>query len=307
MATFVKLNLITMRKIIPIILLVLFASSQMLAQQRISGVVSDAQGPLPGAGVLIKGTSGGTTTDEDGRYTITVSSRDVLVFTMLGYSTKEEPVGNRTKLDVILDPDSETLEELVVIGYGTTKKSLVTGAISSVKGSALEWTGVMRADDALAGKTAGVQVVSNSGQPGADIQVYVRGIGTNGTATPIYIVDGMPVSGIEYLNPSDIESMEILKDAASSAIYGARGGNGVVIITTRHSTDGKSSVDYDFSYGIQNIQRKIDVLNAHEYAIIQNEAAVNSGSAPMFSEEQIASFKRRVRTGRRQSSTGMRP
>ena len=131
---------------------------------------------------------------------------------------------------------------------------------------------------ALAGKTAGVQVVSNSGQPGSDVQIYIRGIGTNGTATPIYIVDGMAVSGIEYLNPGDIESIEVLKDAAASAIYGTRGGNGVVLITTRRSKDGQWSVNYDFSYGIQNIARKIDVLNAREYAIIQNEAAANSGA-----------------------------
>lgn len=281
-----------MRKKFLMILLVLSASLQVLAQQRVAGTVSDSQGPLPEVGVLIKGTSGGTVTDADGRFTLDVSSDDILVFTMLGYADREEKVGNRTSIDVVLEPDSKVLEELVVVGYGTTRKSLVTGAISSVKGSELEWTGVMRADDALAGKTAGVQVVSNSGQPGADIQIYVRGIGTNGTSTPIYIVDGMPVSGIEYLNPGDIESIEILKDAASSAIYGARGGNGVVIITTKHPTDGKSSVNYDFSYGIQNIQRKIDVLNAREYTIIQNEAAVNSGSAPLFSEEQIASFNK---------------
>lgn len=270
--------------------MVLLTANQIYAQQNVSGTVSDSQGPLPGSGVLVKGTSAGTMTDEAGRYSISVSSKDVLVFTMLGYAVKEIPVGGRSIIDVVLEPDSEALEELVVIGYGVTRKSLVTGSISSVKGSDLEWTGIMRADDALAGKTAGVQVVSNSGQPGADIQVYVRGIGTNGTSTPIYIVDGMPVSGIEYLNPSDIESMEILKDAASSAIYGARGGNGVIIITTKHSSGGTSSVDYDFSYGIQNIQRKIDVLNANEYTIIQNEAAVNSGSQPMFSEDQIASF-----------------
>lgn len=281
-----------MRKIIPLLLLVFAAYSEAMAQSRISGTVSDNQGPLPGVGVLLKGKAVGTTTDESGRYDIMASPEDVLVFNMLGYSTKEIKVNGQSVIDAKLEADSETLEELVVIGYGVTKKSLVTGSISSVKGSELEWTGIMRADDALAGKTAGVQVVSNSGQPGADIQVYIRGIGTNGTATPIYIVDGMPVSGIEFLNPSDIESMEILKDAASSAIYGARGGNGVVIITTKRSSGGSSSVNYDFSYGIQNIQRKIDVLNAHEYTIIQNEAAVNSGSAPLFTEEQIALFKK---------------
>lgn len=281
-----------MRKIIPLILVVSLIPLELSAQQKISGTVMDSQGPIPGVGVLVKGTATGTTTDNEGHYSINVKSEDILVFTMLGYVDKEENVRGKSIIDVFLEQDAEILDELVVVGYGVMKKSLVTGAISSVKGADLEWTGIMRADDALAGKTAGVQVVSNSGQPGADIQVYVRGVGTNGTSTPIYIVDGMPVSSIEYLNPGDIESMEILKDAASSAIYGARGGNGVIIITTKHSTDGRSSVDYDFSYGIQNIQRKVDVLNAREYAVIQNEAAANSGSQPLFSEEQVAAFHR---------------
>ena len=149
----------------------------------------------------------------------------------------------------------------------------------------------MRADDALAGKVAGVQVLSNSGQPGADVQIYVRGIGTNGTSTPIYIVDGMPVSGIEYLNPDDIASIEILKDAASSAIYGARGGNGVVLITTKKSGEGTWALSYDYSYGIQNLPRKIDLLTAHEYCIIQNEAAVNGGTSLPFTSDQVNAFK----------------
>ena len=262
------------------------------SQSTVSGVVTDASGEgIAGVAVIVKGTTTGTSTDMKGVYTIRASKSDVLVFSFLGYKTQEVAVHNRMEIDVRLESDSQQVDEVVVVGYGVQKKSLVTGAISSVKGSALETTGIMRADDALAGKTAGVQVVSNSGQPGSDVQIYIRGIGTNGTATPIYIVDGMAVSGIEYLNPSDIESIEVLKDAASSAIYGARGGNGVVIITTRRSKDGQWSVNYDFSYGIQNIARKIDVLNAREYAIIQNEAAINGGKELLFTDEQIASFR----------------
>ena len=262
------------------------------SQSTVSGVVTDASGEgIAGVAVIVKGTTTGTSTDMKGAYTIRASKSDVLVFSFLGYKTQEVAVHNRMEIDVRLESDSQQVDEVVVVGYGVQKKSLVTGAISSVKGSALETTGIMRADDALAGKTAGVQVVSNSGQPGSDVQIYIRGIGTNGTATPIYIVDGMAVSGIEYLNPSDIESIEVLKDAASSAIYGARGGNGVVIITTRRSKDGQWSVNYDFSYGIQNIARKIDVLNAREYAIIQNEAAINGGKELLFTDEQIASFR----------------
>lgn len=256
----------------------------------VSGVVTDASGPVAGVAVIVKGTSTGTSTDLNGAYSIRASQSDVLVYSFLGYKTQEIAVQSRNRIDVRLESDAQMVDEVVVVGYGVQKKSLVTGAISSVKGTDLETTGVMRADDALAGKTAGVQVVSNSGQPGSDVQIYIRGVGTNGTATPIYIVDGIAVSGIEYLNPSDIESIEVLKDAAASAIYGARGGNGVVLITTRHSKEGQWSVNYDFSYGIQNIARKIDVLNAREYAIIQNEAAANSGATLPFTDEQIASF-----------------
>ena len=262
------------------------------SQSTVSGIVTDASGEgIAGVAVIVKGTTTGTSTDMKGAYTIRASKSDVLVFSFLGYKTQEVAVHNRMEIDVRLESDAQLVDEVVVVGYGVQKKSLVTGAISSVKGSALETTGIMRADDALAGKTAGVQVVSNSGQPGSDVQIYIRGIGTNGTAIPIYIVDGMAVSGIEYLNPGDIESIEVLKDAAASAIYGARGGNGVVLITTRRSKDGQWSVNYDFSYGIQNIARKIDVLNAREYAIIQNEAAANSGATLPFTDEQIASFR----------------
>ena len=262
------------------------------SQSTVSGIVTDASGEgIAGVAVIVKGTTTGTSTDMKGAYTIRASKSDVLVFSFLGYKTQEVAVHNRMEIDVRLESDAQLVDEVVVVGYGVQKKSLVTGAISSVKGSALETTGIMRADDALAGKTAGVQVVSNSGQPGSDVQIYIRGIGTNGMATPIYIVDGMAVSGIEYLNPGDIESIEVLKDAAASAIYGARGGNGVVLITTRRSKDGQWSVNYDFSYGIQNIARKIDVLNAREYAIIQNEAAANSGATLPFTDEQIASFR----------------
>lgn len=279
------------RRILPTlagIFLLLTGSAQ--TPDLVSGVVTDASGPVAGVAVIVKGTSTGTSTDLNGAYSIRASQSDVLVYSFLGYKTQEIAVQSRNRIDVRLESDAQMVDEVVVVGYGVQKKSLVTGAISSVKGTDLETTGVMRADDALAGKTAGVQVVSNSGQPGSDVQIYIRGVGTNGTATPIYIVDGIAVSGIEYLNPSDIESIEVLKDAAASAIYGARGGNGVVLITTRHSKEGQWSVNYDFSYGIQNIARKIDVLNAREYAIIQNEAAANSGATLPFTDEQIASF-----------------
>lgn len=280
---------------VSLILITIVATSPLVFGQknRVSGTVSDDLGPVPSVAVFVKGSPGtGTITDLDGHYSIDVSGDQVLVFSCMGYSTREIPVQGRNLIEVVLSTDTEMLDELVVVGYGVQKKSLLTGSISSVKGDRLDKTGVMRADDALSGKVAGVQVLSNSGQPGADVQIYVRGIGTNGTATPIYIVDGMPVSGIEYLNPDDIESIEILKDAASSAIYGARGGNGVVLITTKRSGQGTWAMSYDYSYGIQNLPRKIDLLTAHEYALIQNEAAVNGAAALPFTEAQIAMFNR---------------
>ena len=234
----IQTNCIRLKAGLAAAILCLLTSTALMAQTNvITGTVSDETGPVIGAAVLIKGTTAGTVSGVDGSWSISASPSATLVFDCLGYKNVEVPVANRTVINTILEPDSEMVEETVVVAYGVQKKSLVTGAISSVRGDDLEFTGIMRADDALAGKTAGVQVVSNSGQPGSDVQIYVRGIGTNGTATPVYIVDGMAVSGIEYLNPSDIQSIEVLKDAASSAIYGARGGNGVILITTKRSQE----------------------------------------------------------------------
>ena len=232
--------------------------------RKITGqVVDDKTGdPLIGVNVKVKGTTMGTITDLGGRFTLTVTTRNpVILVSYIGYS-QQELTASGNQLNIKLKEDAMALDEVVVVGYGVQKKSLVTGAIASVKGSELEMTGIMRADDALQGKTPGVQIISNSGQPGTSTSIRIRGVGTNGTAQPIYIVDGMAVGDIEYLNPADIESIEVLKDAASSAIYGARGGNGVILVTTKKGSEGKTSVTANFSYGIQNLARKVDVLNA---------------------------------------------
>ena len=168
------------------------------------------------------------------------------------------------------------LNDVVVIGYGVQKKSVVTAAISKVTGEDLNLTKPSRIEDALKGKVSGVQITQSSGQPNADSKVRIRGIGSVNNSDPLYIVDGMPVSGgINYLNPTDIESVEILKDAASAAIYGSRAANGVVLVTTKGGKAGKSTVNYDFSYGWQNPWRKKSVLNAKEYMTIMNEAQIN--------------------------------
>ena len=262
--------------------------------RKITGqVVDDKTGdPLIGVNVKVKGTTMGTITDLDGRFTLTVTTRNpVILVSYIGYS-QQELTASGNQLNIKLKEDAMALDEVVVVGYGVQKKSLVTGAIASVKGSELEMTGIMRADDALQGKTPGVQIISNSGQPGTSTSIRIRGVGTNGTAQPIYIVDGMAVGDIEYLNPADIESIEVLKDAASSAIYGARGGNGVILVTTKKGSEGKTSVTANFSYGIQNLARKVDVLNAKEYCILQNEAAQNGGQPLPFTEEQIAGYNK---------------
>ena len=262
--------------------------------RKITGkVVDDKTGdPLIGVNVKVKGTTTGTITDMDGQFTLTVTAKNpVIIVSYIGYS-QQELTASGNQLNIKLKEDAMALDEVVVVGYGVQKKSLVTGAIASVKGSELEMTGIMRADDALQGKTPGVQIISNSGQPGTATSIRIRGVGTNGTAQPIYIVDGMAVGDIEYLNPADIESIEVLKDAASSAIYGARGGNGVILVTTKKGSEGKTSVTANFSYGIQNIARKIDVLNAKEYCILQNEAAQNGRQPLPFTNEQIAKYNK---------------
>lgn len=256
-----------------------------LAQRTVEGTITSAEDNLPviGANVLIEGTAKGTITDVDGNFSLEIPDDDaVLVFSYTGYESQKIRVGSQSRIDVTLNVNSELLDEVVVIGYGTQKKSVVTGAIASVSAEEIQQTPVLRVEQALQGRTAGVQVTSSSGQPGAGITVRIRGAGTTGNADPLYVVDGLPVGGIDYLNPGDIESIEVLKDAASTAIYGARAANGVVLITTKSGSQGSLQVSYDGYYGIQNPWRQIAMANAREYAILRNEANAASGLSPVF-------------------------
>lgn len=251
------------------------------AQEMISGQVKDANGePLIGAAVVIEGTTSGVSTDAEGRYAIQVPTADaVLTFSYVGTKSQSLTVGTRTVIDVTLQPE-DALDTVVVIGYGVQKKSVVTAAISTVDNTMLEKVSAVRVDDALKGLTSGVMVTSASGQPGAGSQIRVRGFGTINNQNPLYVVDGMPMSsGIDYLNPTDIERIDVLKDAASCAVYGTRGANGVILVTTKKGSKTKDriSVNYDFYYGIQNPWRKRDVLNATEYALLMNEGSINAG------------------------------
>ena len=247
--------------------------------QQVKGTVKDASGePVIGAAVIVEGTSNGTTVDLDGNFALSgnIPSDAVLVVSSIGYRTARVPVGGN--LDIILEEDSTMLEETVVVGYGVQKKSVVTAAISSITSEDLKAQSQTRVDNLLQGMTSGVTVTQTSGAPDAGSQIRIRGIGTIRNSDPLYLVDGMPVGGIDYLNPNDIERIEVLKDAASGAVYGARAANGVVLVTTKQGKKGKTTVNYDFSYGLQNPWRNPQVLNATEYAIMMNEAAVNAGN-----------------------------
>ena len=188
-------------------------------------------------------------------------------------------------LDIILEEDTEMLDDVVVVGYGVQKKSVVTAAISSITSDDLKAQSNTRVDNLLQGMTSGVVVTSPSGAPDAGSQVRIRGIGSINDSEPLYIIDGLAVSGgIDYLNPNDIERIEVLKDAASGAVYGARAANGVILVTTKQGAKGAIKVNYDFSYGWQNPWRKPSVLNATEYAIMMNEAYINNGDLPVYDD-----------------------
>jgi TonB-linked SusC/RagA family outer membrane protein len=258
-------------------------------KQVITGTITDEAGtPLPGVNILVKGTAYGATAGVDGTFTLEAASTDVLVISFIGYKTFELPVGNQTKISVTLAEDMATLDEIVVVGYGEQKKALNTGANLRVKGEDLQKLSTTNALQALQGQAPGVQISSTSGQPGEPMRVVIRGVGTVGSPGPLYVVDGVLTTDISYLNNADIESIDVLKDAASAAIYGSQAANGVVLITTK-SGRGKthSQLTFDAFYGVQNIARSPKLLNAREYMGIMNESAVNSGKAPHFTDEEI--------------------
>lgn len=242
--------------------------SHTLAQdsKTVTGKVIDSQeGPLPGVNVVIKGTMQGTITDVDGNYKIQAAAEDILQFSFIGFQTAEIPVGNQTTINVTLEEQASDLDEVVVVGYGVQQKSLVTGAISSVDAEELASAPAIRVEQAMQGRTAGVTVLPTSGSPGSGAKVRIRGTNSNSNSDPLYIVDGMKVGSIENIAPSNIESIEVLKDAASSAIYGSEGGNGVIIINTKKGKKGEGQISYDFQYGIQSVDTKMELMNAQEY------------------------------------------
>lgn len=268
-------------------------------KKTITGVVTDMNGEtIIGANVIEKGSkSVGTVTDIDGRFTLTLDNASAtLIVSYIGYLTKEVPVGNQSAIKIALAEDTQNLDEVVVIGYGSVKKSDLTGSVGSIQVDKIQGISVKSVDQMLQGRTSGLYMVQNSGMPGASSTVRIRGGNSiSGGNEPLYIIDGMPVypsasasqtalSPLNSIPTSDIESIEVLKDASSTAIYGSRGANGVIIVTTKKGKSGKTSVAFDAYWGVQNIYKKYDLLDSRSFETLANEALVNSGGAPIYNE-----------------------
>lgn len=268
-------------KVFAFLMLLNLVAFQLFAQDStLSGKVTDAKTGEPLPGVTVVKNQSGTVTDFDGNYKIAVNAGDQITFSFIGYLSQTITVDNRSVVNIALEEDIVSLDEIVVTGFGVQKKKVVTGAISQINTESLEKSTDLRVEQALQGRAAGVLVMNNSGQPGDQLSVIIRGAGSNGDVQPLYIVDGLPLSreGLDFLNPTDIESIDILKDATSAAIYGTRAANGVVLITTKGGKkDQKTTFSYNGYYGIQNPWKKLDVLNANEYMTAMNQASINDG------------------------------
>ena len=271
----------------------------------VTGKVVDESGlGIPGVTVIVEGTTTGIATGLDGSYTLTVPEGATLVFSFIGFVSQEISIGNRSTIDVTLMEDETSMEEVIVVGYGTVKKSDLTGSISSIKGDAVKEFPVTSIDQALQGRAAGVQVTQASAAPGGGVSVRIRGSNSiNSGSEPLYVIDGFPIypdnsaygvggnrqpsNVMSTINPNDIESIEILKDASATSIYGSRGSNGVVLITTKRGKSGESRVDYEGSMSVQNISNRIDVLNGKDYATYLNTMEQSQGGAPIYTQSEL--------------------
>ncbi len=267
------------------LLLILFAAlSLSVSAQNITvkGTVKDKSGePIIGASVVEKGTTNGTMTDLDGKFTLKISGKKPLKASYIGMKSQEVVIKGNTTIDIVLEDDAVTLNDVVVIGYGTVAKKDLTGSVSSISAKDLASIPVTNAAEAITGKLAGVQVTTTEGSPDAEIKIRVRGGGSlSQDNSPLYIVDGFPVSSISDIAPTDIQSIDVLKDASSTAIYGARGANGVIIITTKSGKEGKVQVSLNTSFGVKKIAKELDVLNPYEYVMYQYELDPQTGGSP---------------------------
>lgn len=269
--------------------LILFSCMVTHAQRRqVSGVVKSETGsPMPGVTILLKGTTMGVSTDPEGKFVIQAMPEDVLKISFIGYLSEQIPVGNKTYFDITIQPDIATLSEVVVIGYGESKRKDVTGSISSVSGAELRKTNPVTIDQALQGKVAGMVVQQVSGQPGGGVSVQIRGISSFGSSGPLYVIDGVIIGGtatmgagtnpLAAINPSEIESVDVLKDASATAIYGSQATNGVIIVTTKRGAVRPPRISYDFYTGFQQVPKRIPIMNLREYASFINERNAGLG------------------------------
>lgn len=279
-----------MKRILWVCLLCCFQFVAMAQTISVSGRVTDADGePLPGVSVLKLNSSTGTVTNIDGDYTINAEQGDQLRFSFIGYKAQTITVGSATTQNLVLEADITSLNEVVVVGYGTATKKELTGATSQVKGEDIERMNMPRVDQALQGQMAGVNISTNSGAPGGTANIRIRGIGTSGNNDPLILVDGViyDAAGLNALNPNDIESVNVLKDG-TAGIYGVRAANGVILIETKKGTrNGKPTLEMGAYYGVQQTARKLDLLNAREYAVLKNEAFAAGGQARPFNNTNL--------------------
>ncbi|MEZ5071553.1 MAG: SusC/RagA family TonB-linked outer membrane protein [Bacteroidales bacterium] len=287
-------------------------------QRTVTGTVIDTEGePVPGATVSVKGTTRGAITDMDGKYQLNVDDGDILLFSFVGYITQEVPVGSNTVVNVTLAADVKSLEEIVVIGYGTVAKSDLTGSVSSLKSDDMNPGANASIDQMMQGRAAGVQITQSSGEPGGGLSIRIRGAASiNASNEPLYVIDGFPIdnsanlsgngidgsSSVELgtnlspknplnsLNPNDIESIEVLKDASATAIYGSRGANGVILITTKKGASKKMVVNYNTYYGSQSIANPMEVMSTSQYIQFLNEVSVDQGNGEVFSAADISAI-----------------
>ncbi len=290
-----------MKSILLLSLLATLLWPEAMAQRQTRGRVIDGRGePLPGVSVVVKNTTTGTVTTQDGNYSVSIpGDNNTLVFSYIGYVSQEVSINGKTTIDITLTDDLQSLEEVVVVGYGTVKKSDLTGSVVSVSSADLKAIPATTFDQALQGRAAGVQVVQATGAPGGGTNIRIRGTSSvNASSEPLYVIDGMLINSnsgetsiggrgpalnpLATINPSDIESIEILKDASATAIYGSRAANGVILVTTKKGKSGKASVAFETYYGVQTVTKKLNLLNASQFGELVNEANRNAGLAPVY-------------------------
>ncbi|MDE5416775.1 TonB-dependent receptor [Labilibaculum sp. DW002] len=274
------LNCLSKKLLITIVAFLALGVSAFAQNVSISGTVIDSDGlPLPGVNVVEKGTTNGTITQISGEYLINVPADGTLVFSFIGYEDQVVLVNGKKVIDIQLEESSIGLDEVVAVGYGVKKRSVVTGSISSLDSKDILQSRPADINQAFTGRAAGVVVSQSSGQPGSSPKITIRGVGTNGNSNPLYVIDGLPMDDMNSVNPNDIESLQVLKDATSAAIYGARAANGVILITTKKGKKGETTLTYDGFYGVQSAFNQPDLLNTDEYLMLMKEYYANDGTA----------------------------